>query len=138
MAVVVDAIEPNLIALVVFVAAWAVGCAGLFYLIGILPLKAAPAAVRRGAGPMLVITNVGLVGLLLVFSLLFAFAELRWTSLVVAGGMVFLFSPFIIQDLPEGLKDNKTGLSLVMLLTVVGLLVLYFSDGVASVWTIFA
>jgi hypothetical protein len=138
MAVVVDAIEPNLIALVVFVAVWAVGCAGLFYLIGILPLSAAPTNVRRGAGPVLVLANVGLVGALLLFALLFAFSELRWTSLVVGGGMVFLFSPFIIQDLPEGLKDNKIGLSLVMLLTVVGLLVLYFSGGVASVWSMFA
>lgn len=133
-----DAIEPNWIELIVFAAVWAIGCAGLFYLIGILPLSAAPAEVRRGAGPMLVMTNVGLVGALLLFALLFAFAELRWTSLVVAGGMVFLFSPFIIQDLPEKLKDNKAGLSLVLILTVAGLLLLYFSGGVASVQSIFA
>ncbi|RIA47664.1 hypothetical protein [Dichotomicrobium thermohalophilum] len=138
MAFVVDAIEPNWTALIVFAAVWGVGCAGLFYLIGILPLSAAPAEVRRGAGPMLVLTSVGLVGALLVFSLLFAFAELRWTSLVVAGGMVFLFSPFVIQDLPEKLKDNKAGLSIVLVLTLAGLFLLYFVDGVASVRSMFA
>jgi len=137
MAVVVDAIEPNLIALVVFVAVWAVGCAGLFYLIGILPLSAAPTNVRRGAGPMLVLANVGLVGALLLFSLLFAFSELRWTSLVVAGGMVFLFSPFVIQDLPRGLKDNKIGLSIVLVMTAAALVLLYLAGGVASVQSIF-
>jgi hypothetical protein len=137
MAFVVDAIEPNWIALIVFAAVWAVGCAGLFYLIGILPLSAAPAEVRRGAGPALVVTNVGLVGALLLLSLLFAFAELRWTSLVVAGGMVFLFSPFVIQDLPKGLKDSKIGLSIVLVLTVAGLFLLYYAGGLASVQSVF-
>jgi len=119
--------------LIAFAAAWAVGCTGLFYLIGILPMRAAPAEVRRGAGPMLVLTNVGLVGALLVFSLLFAFAELRWTSLVVAGGLVFLFSPFVVQDIPDALKDNKIGLALVLVLTVAGLLLLFLIDGMSSV-----
>lgn len=96
-------------------------------------MRAAPAEVRRGAGPMLVLTNVGLVGALLVFSLLFAFAELRWTSLVVAGGLVFLFSPFVVQDIPDALKDNKIGLALVLVLTVAGLLLLFLIDGMSSV-----
>lgn len=137
MAFVVNAIEPNWIALIVFAAVWAVGCAGLFYLIGILPLSAAPAEVRRGAGPVLVVTNVGLVGALLLLSLLFAFAELRWTSLVVAGGMVFLFSPFVIQDLPKSLKDSKIGLSIVLVLTVAGLVLLYYAGGLASARSVF-
>jgi len=119
----VNAIEPNWMSLIAFAAAWAVGCTGLFYLIGILPMRAAPAEVRRGAGPMLV----------LVFSLLFAFSELRWTSLVVAGGLVFLFSPFVVQDIPDALKDNKIGLSLVLVLTVAGLLLLFLIDGMSSV-----
>lgn len=137
MALAVEAIEPNWIALIVFAAVWSVGCAGLFYLIGILPLNAAPREVRRGAGPVLVLTNVGMVGLLLLSALLFAFAELRWTSLVVAGGMILLFSPFIVQDLPDGLKDNKIGLLVVMILTFAGLLLLYFSGGIGSVWSMF-
>jgi len=120
-----EAIEPNWMSLIVFAGAWAVSCIGAFYLIGIMPLAAAPGEVRHGLGPVLVFANVALVALLLVASLVFAIAELRWTSLIVAGGMVFLFSPFVVQDLPSALKDNKLGLMIVLALTVGGLALLY-------------
>jgi len=123
----VEAIEPNWMSLIVFAGAWAVSCVGAFYLIGIMPLAAAPGEVQRGFGPVLVFANVALVTVLVVATLVFAIAELRWTSLVVAGGMVFLFSPFIVQDLPSALKDNKLGLVIVLALTVGGLALLYMA-----------
>lgn len=128
-----DAIEPNWGALIVFAAVWAVSCIGLFYMIGTLPLTAAPDAVRRGAGPLLVALNVAFLAVLLVSAFLFALAELRWTSLIIAGGMVFLFSPFVVQDLPGRLKDNQLGLVLVLALTVAALAALYFAGAVPSV-----
>lgn len=133
MVVALEAIEPNWVALIFFAGVWTVGCAGLFYLIGILPIGAAPAEVRRGAGSVLVVLNVALVSVLVVAALLFGLAELRWTSLVIAGGMVFLFAPFIIQDLPARLKDNKLGLSLLLVLTVSALVLLYLVGAVSSV-----
>ncbi len=122
-----EAIEPNWMSLIVFVGAWAVSCIGAFYLIGIMPLAAAPGQVQRGLGPVLVFANVALIALLLVASLVFAMAELRWTSLIVAGGMVFLFSPFVVQDLPSALKDNKLGLAILLALTAGGLALLYMA-----------
>lgn len=122
-----EAIEPNWMSLIVFAGAWAVSCVGAFYLIGIMPLAAAPGDVQSGFGPVLVFANVALVTVLVVATLVFAIAELRWTSLVVAGGMVFLFSPFIVQDLPSALKDNKLGLVIVLALTVGGLALLYMA-----------
>ncbi len=128
-----EAIEPNWMSLIVFAGVWAVGCICAFYLIGIMPLAAAPVEVRSGLGPMLVFANVALVALLVVASFLFALAELRLTSLIVAGGMVFLFSPFIVQDLPQALKDNKLGLALMLMLTVSALAALYLAGAVSRV-----
>lgn len=138
MALVMDAVEPNWISLIIFASVWAVGCAGFFYLIGILPLSAAPADVRSGSGLALVLANAGLVGVLLLFSFLFALAELRWTSLVIAGGMVFLFSPFAVQDLPDRLKDNQTGLAIMIAFAIAALLGLYFAGGLESVRSMLA
>lgn len=120
-----EAVEPNWMSLIVFAAAWGVGCVGVFYLVGLMPLSAAPGEVQRGIGPTLVLANVAFVALLVVSTLVFAIAELRWTSLVVAGGMVFLFSPFVVQDLPEVLKNNKLGLVIVLALTVAGIALLH-------------
>jgi hypothetical protein len=124
---VVEAIEPNWVSLIVFAAAWGVACVGAFYLVGIMPLAAAPGAVQRGAGPLLVMVTCVLVVVLVASALVFAISELRWSSLVIAGGMVFLFAPFIVQDLPPALKDNKLGLVLVMVLSLGGLALLYAS-----------
>jgi hypothetical protein len=113
------AIEPNIFGLVVFAIAWLTGCVGFVYLSGTLPLRAAPSAVQSGFGPMLVWINVAVFLSLVVLTLVFAIDALRWTSLVVAGGFIFLFAPFIVQDLPKALKDTQAGL---LVLLVVGLL----------------
>jgi len=47
--------------------------------------------------------------------------------------MVFLFSPFVVQDLPRRLKDNQLGLVMVLALTVAALAGLYFAGAVPSV-----
>ena len=119
--------------LIVFVAVWAVSCVGMFYLIGTLPIAAAPEAVRRGIGPVLVILNTILLAALIISAFLFAVAELRISSLIVAAGMVFLFAPFVVQDLPLWLKDNKLGLIIMLSLTVAALATLYFAGAVSSV-----
>ena len=116
-------IEPNWPSLLVFLAAWLAGCIGFFFLSGNLPMRAAPPKVQEGFGPVLVWLNlvvlIGLIG----FTLAFAVMQLRWTSLIVGGGFVFLFAPFIVQDLPRGWKDTQRGLValLGLLLAAVGL-----------------
>ncbi len=122
-----DAIEPNWVSLLVFAAAWGMGCVGTFYLVGVMPLAAAPREVQRGLGPILVIATAALVALLVVAALMFAIAELRWTSLVIAGGMVFLFSPFVVQDLTPALKNSKLGLAIVLALTIGAITLLYMA-----------
>ena len=121
------AIEPNWQALLVFLVAWLAGCIGFIYLSGNLPLKAAPETVRAGFGPVLIWINLAVLVVLTVLSVGFAISQLRWTSLIVGGGFVFLFAPFIVQDLPRSLKDTQAGLSVLLgcLLAAVMLITVY-------------
>lgn len=113
-----SAIEPNWQALLIFIGCWTVVCSGWIYIGGSLPLSAAPAAVKRGIGiPLLILNAIGLVALT-VLALVFASQELHWTSIVVGAGLVFLFSPFVVQDLPTIVKDNQLGLILLLILLV--------------------
>jgi len=53
--------------------------------------------------------------------LLFCFHELRWTSIVISGGAIFLFSPFATQDLPDAFKHGTVGLAVLLLLLLASL-----------------
>ena len=119
-----DAIEPNWQALLVFLVAWLTGCVGFIFVSGNLPLRAAPQPVQAGFGPALVWVNLGMLVLLTAMTIGFAIAQLRWTSLILGGGFVFLFAPFVVQDLPRGLKDTQAGLVtlLVCLIAATGML----------------
>jgi hypothetical protein len=124
----VDAIEPNVQALALFAFAWLVCCAGAFQLAGHLPLSEVPAEVRSRGGTLLIILDAALLLVLLAITLIFSHHELRWPFAIVAGGMIFLFSPFAIQDLPDGLKNGKKGLA-VLLLLLVGSIALLLESG---------
>ena len=42
---------------------------------------------------------------------MFAYVELRWTTIVVVAGILFLFVPEIFQALPEQWRDGQAGLA---------------------------
>ncbi len=111
-----DAFEPNLPALIMFAAAWAVFCAGVVHVAGMLPLSSAPDGVRSPLGVLLILLNVAMLAGLLALTLALSYGELRWSSAVVVGGMIFLFSPFIVQDLPDRLKNGVAGMALLAVL----------------------
>ena len=116
-----DAIEPNLRALAVFAAAWAVCCAGAILLAGLLPLAEAPNGVRSRGGTLLILADFALLVAAAALALLFCFHELRWTSIVISGGAIFLFSPFATQDLPDAFKHGTVGLAVLLLLLLASL-----------------
>jgi hypothetical protein len=111
------AIEPDVAGLVWFTLAWAVGCVGLFFLAGSYPLSAAPDDVRTASGVALLLANTVAAVAAILVALAIGVGGLRWTSLVVAGGMVFLFAPFVVQDLPGRLKDTRLGHLLLLAVT---------------------
>ena len=104
-----SAIEPNWPSLLIFLPAWLLGCAGLIFLSGSLPLSAAPGSVRVGFGPALVWLNLAVIVVLCVLTLGYAMQQLRWTTLIIGSGVVVLFAPFAVQDLPGSLKDTQLG-----------------------------
>lgn len=100
-----SAIEPNGAALAWFVAFWAVCCLGFFQLAGMYPLSS-----RRPRGQ--IVLTIGATALWLLMlggTCLFAYAQLRLTSAVVAAGLLFLFIPELFQALPASWRDGRSG-----------------------------
>jgi hypothetical protein len=103
-------IEPNGVALMLFAATFAASCLSFFTLAGMFPARARPLPVTGHIGGLLVILNLALLAVLLGGIALFAHETLRWTSIVVAGGLIFLFVPSIFQVIPNGWRDSRGGL----------------------------
>jgi hypothetical protein len=101
-------LEPNVIGLSWFVPLWSVCCAAFFQLAGLYPLRANGAR----SGVLLVLGNTALWLLLLAGTLAFAWTELRWTTIVVVAGLLFLFIPGLLQAVPARLRDGRGGLAL--------------------------
>ncbi len=102
-------IEPNWTALVWFVPLWSVCCLGFFQLAGMYPI-----GLRSNDAPeksiLLVLGNTVLWLVLLTGTVVFAYAELRWTTVVVVAGILFLFIPEAFQALPERWRDSRVGM----------------------------
>ena len=105
-----NAIEPNGFALALFAATFAAGCLSFFTLAGMFPAQARPLPVAGHAGNLLVLLNIALLTMLLIGVALYAHETLRWTSIVVAGGLIFLFVPSIFQIIPNEWRDSRGGL----------------------------
>jgi hypothetical protein len=106
-----DAIEPNWISLLWF-AGFATVCTLAFLVVaGMFPLRLRPEAEKSGAATLLIAGNAILLATLLAGTALYGYAELRWSTLVVVGGLVVLFAPGLFQIWPPTLRDGKTGLA---------------------------
>ena len=114
-------IEPNGLGLFVFGAAFAVCCLGLFSVVGMFPLSARPAALAGVPAIALIVANLALVVLLALAAVLFAHQSLRWTSAVVLGGLIFLFTPSAFQAVPDQWRDSRAGLSVLGIIQVAAL-----------------
>jgi hypothetical protein len=119
----------------VFAAAWAAVCIGAVQLAGMLPISAAPEAVRSPAGITLVALNAVLLLGLFVTTFVYSYSELRWSSAVVVGGAIFLFAPFAIQDLPETIKNGLAGLVILLALLASAFGLLLASGAFAAIST---
>ena len=95
-----------------FAAAWIVVCLALLTLVGMLPLRLRPSAMAGGLGAGLVLGNLALLALLACEAIVFAYASIRWSSAIVAGGLIFLFAPALFQACPKSWRDSVSGLVL--------------------------
>ena len=123
-------LEPNIIALSWFTLLWSVCCLGFFQLAGMYPID------RRGGGAerstLLVLGNTALWLALLAGTLMFAYAELRWTTTVVVAGILFLFIPELFQAIPGRWRDGRAGMAIsgCILAAALGLLAWLAADPV--------
>ncbi len=121
-------IEPNLPALLWFVLLWSVCCFGFFQLAGMYPIgRSQENAPARST--LFVLGNTALWLALLAGTVIFAHAELRWTTTVVVGGILFLFIPEAFQALPGRWKDGRPGLAAAAIIMAMALGLLESFDG---------
>ncbi len=73
---------------------------------------------------MMVLGNTALWLVLLAGTLAFALAELRWTTIVVVAGVLFLFIPGAFQAIPARFRDGRAGLAIAGLVLIAALGVL--------------
>jgi hypothetical protein len=105
-----DAIEPHWISLLWFTA-FATTCAVAFLVVaGMFPLRSRPDSAKSGAATLLVVGNAVLLIVLLTATGWYGYAELRWSTLIVVGGLVVLFAPGLFEAWPLSLRDGSTGL----------------------------
>ena len=109
-------IEPNLVPLLWFAPCWTVACVAILVLAGAFPLASRPDLAGSPGGAALAIGDALLLAVLVAGTAWFGFSHLRWTSLVIAGGSVFLFAPGLFQLWPERWRDGRTGLALLFCL----------------------
>lgn len=83
-------------------------CAGLVLTAGYFPAAARPAALRHRFAPLAILAGVATTAALAVMAVLAAL-QLPWNVAVVAGGAAFLTAPFLVQPLPERLRDSPLG-----------------------------
>ncbi|MBB5049162.1 hypothetical protein HNR60_003936 [Rhodopseudomonas rhenobacensis] len=124
-------LEPHVAALLWFVVAWSVCCLGFLQLAGMYPLKARAADVPVP----LVIGSTVLWLALSIAALAYAITELRWSSIVIVGGLLCLFLPEAFQAIPARWRNSPAGLAVTGLVLAATLLALggFASNSVASV-----
>lgn len=119
------AIEPNWGALLWFALFWGAACLAFLTLAGMFPLGSRPDEVRTVPGSLLIGWNALLLVALVIATVLFGYAHLRWTSLVVVGGLVVLFAPGLFEAWPSSWRDGLSGLVLVTLVQAAALGLLF-------------
>ena len=123
-------VEPNLAALLWFALCCTVACVGFLVLAGAFPLASRPDLAESPAGRALAIGDAVLLAILVAGTAWFGWSHLRWTSLVIAGGSVFLFAPGLFHLWPERWRDGRAGLALLFCLLGVSIAVLQVVGGV--------
>jgi len=105
-----EAIEPHWISLLWFAALATVCAVAFLIVVGMFPLRSRPDSAKSTSAAMLATANALLLAALAVGTGAFGYSELRWTTLIVVGGLVVLFAPGLFEIWPSSLRDGSTGL----------------------------
>jgi hypothetical protein len=107
-------IEPNIFALAWFALFAGVASVGFYVLTGMFPLETRPDLRTRPLGLLMLAANVVLLLALVGGGLAYGAANLRWTSLVIVGGLAVLFAPGLFNVWPQRWRDGLAGLAIVL------------------------
>jgi hypothetical protein len=113
-------LEPNVVQLVWFTVLWSVCCLGFLQLAGMYPLESRDAKIPA---PLVIVSTVLWV-ILLIGAFAYAIAELRWSSIVVVAGLLFLFIPEPFQAIPERWRNSSAGLAVTGIVLAAALITL--------------
>jgi hypothetical protein len=115
-------IEPNLPALPWFCILLTVSCVAFLVIAGMFPLSSRPEGVRRPGGALLIVWNLLLLLALAAVTAFYGYTELRWSTLVVVGGVILLFSPLLFQIWPAAWRDNRRGMAMLLAVQALALM----------------
>lgn len=119
-----SAIEPNWLSLIWF-AGLATVCGVAFLIVaGMFPLHARPDSAKSPFVTLLVLGNVALLAILLGATGLYGYLELRWTTLIVVSGLIFLFAPALFEEWRWPLRNTAVELSVLIGVQVLALAIL--------------
>lgn len=119
-----SSIEPNWLSLIWF-AGFATVCGIAFLVVaGKFPLDTQPEATRSLPTTLLVLGNVALLATLLAGTGLYGYTELRWSTLVVVSGLIFLFTPALFEEWRWPLRSATVELSILVGIQILALAVL--------------
>lgn len=107
-------IEPNISALCLFAVFASLTSLGFFVMSGAFPLATRP-ELSRPLGLALIVMNTVLLCLAIYGTLAFGLTQLRWTSVIIVGGLAFLFAPALFNLWPGKWRDGLAGLAIVAL-----------------------
>ncbi|NGX96840.1 MAG: hypothetical protein G4V63_16985 [Candidatus Afipia apatlaquensis] len=117
-------IEPNWLSLVWF-AGLATVCGVAFLIVaGKFPLESRPDAARSLPATLLIVGNVVLLAMLLAGTGIYGYVELRWSTLVVVSGLIFLFTPALFEEWRWPPRNATIELSVLVGIQILALAVL--------------
>lgn len=117
-------IEPNWLSLVWF-AGLATVCGVAFLIVaGKFPLESRPDAARSLPATLLIVGNVVLLAMLLAGTGIYGYVELRWSTVVVVSGLIFLFTPALFEEWRWPPRNATIELSVLVGIQILALAVL--------------
>ncbi|MDR4305419.1 hypothetical protein IHQ68_02125 [Chelatococcus sambhunathii] len=125
-----ESIEPNVAALCWFALFAGVASLGFYVIAGLFPLETRPDLARSASGLTLVAALTVAFLTLAVGAGLYGAQNLRWTSVVIVGGLALLFAPGLFNLWPAEARDGRAGLSGLLAVTLAAIFGLQAVGGV--------
>jgi hypothetical protein len=116
-----NAIEPNMMAVAWFTILFVVTCVAFFIVAGMFPLSLRPQSAKAPGALLLIGGNLTALLMLAVGTVIYGWVELRWTTLLIGGGLIFLFAPALLESLPIRWRDGRIGLAALLLTQMAGI-----------------